>query len=159
MGPTSIRQDAREAAGTEETWWLNEDWEEVTSPLAGGSWDHVWLVVRADFVEDQGASTLRVTDLKTGRVREESHLDQLRLYATAALSVYEVDRVISRALYSDHGLSLEQDHDVCELAPQQRFWAERARPLFEDDTFEAKPGDHCRWCYQAKGRGGQCRYG
>ena len=152
-----IEQLRNAGAETEQTWWIDKHWQEV----AAGDWDNAWLLIRADFTDIPDDGRVRVTDLKTGKLRETEHKDQLRLYATAALSLYEdADSAVARALYADHGVSIEREYLRIDLKRQQAYYTKRAKPLFNSSRYDPTPSeDACRWCFQAKSRGGNCQYG
>lgn len=93
----------------------------------------------------------RVIDFKTGRVNE-SHEEQLSLYALATLLMYpEATSVETELWYLDSGDKTAQVFPASDLPALKEYWESVAKPMFEDKSFQCKPGDACRFCWFRKG--------
>jgi len=103
-----------------------------------------------------------VADLKTGKMREEEHLDQLGLYAVGVLAEHkEVEDVETAVLYADHPMQqhknpLKKEYSRKDFDELRSQWEERAGKMLNDDIFAPRPGHYCRWCSYSKQRGGAC---
>jgi hypothetical protein len=106
--------------------------------------------------------TVNVVDWKTGR-KYDTHIMDARLYALAALKMFpEAKRADVRFLYVDRSPNSGGIAYACERKVEAEL--EREADLFNheflNDTFyPARPGTHCRWCYQSKSAGGLCAFG
>jgi hypothetical protein len=94
----------RDMIVVEETWAFRKDW----SRTVWNDWTECWLRVKLDVAWIDG-STVFIVDSKTGKFNPryglESYVEQLDLYATAALLIYsDVPglKVIPALYYLDH---------------------------------------------------------
>ncbi len=124
--------------------------------------------VRARFIFDaiirpreENDWTVKVVDWKTGR-KYETHIMDARLYALAALKMFpEAQRADVQFHYVDRapngGVAYACERSVI---PELEKFADLFNHEFLNDTlYPARPGVHCRWCYQSKTAGGLCAFG
>lgn len=150
----------------EDTWAFTKHWEET----AWDDWAHCWLRIKLDCAHHEDDTTLVVTDWKTGRFRpdqNEDYVEQLELYALAALLLHEhIEQVKPRLVYVDHGLVYPSDEPLIytrkDIPKLKKLWEKRTKAMLSDKKFAPRPNDKCRWCYyrasnKAAG-GGQCKY-
>lgn len=146
----------------EEDWAFTKDWTQTQ----WNDWNGCVLRVKLDAAEwlDDG-DTLVVTDWKSGKFREEmneDYVEQLELYALAALVLYpQLKEVRPRLYYVDLGLVYPPEAkplvftraDVDRL---KKLWAKRTKPMLSDMRFAPKPNNKCHWCWygQSKKREG-----
>ena len=113
-------------------------------------------------VLDVSGGEAYVGDLKSGKIREEEHEDQLSLYAAAVLSTEQgVEEVTAAVFYSDHPLKkdvnpLSKTYKISELKGLRKSWDDRAGKMLADDIFAPKANPTCRYCDYSKKRGGAC---
>jgi CRISPR/Cas system-associated exonuclease Cas4 (RecB family) len=103
-----------------------------------------------------------VIDWKTGR-RYESHAMDARLYALAAMKMFPKARTVNvNFRYVDEVPSAKSLLYMCERSAEKELekYADLFNNEFLNDTiYPARPGPHCRWCYQRKSAGGLCAFG
>lgn len=150
----------------EDTWAFTKDWTETT----WDDWVGCWLRIKLDCAHHQDETTLVVTDWKTGRFRperNEEYVEQLELYALAALLLHpHLERVGVRLAYTDLGVMFPAEELLWftpkDMSGLKKLWAKRVKPMMSDKTFVPKPNNFCRWChYRASNKaagGGQCKY-
>ena len=153
----------------EQTWALTKTWTRTV----WNDWDQCWLRIKLDCARHIPAERLMVTyDWKTGRYREnqqEEYLQQLELYALAALVLHEaVDRVHPKLIYLDAGIVYPTDEaDPLEytrkdISRLKKAWIKRTKAMMKDKRFAPRPNDKCRWCYyradNKSNGGGQCKF-
>ena len=142
---------------------LTEDWN------ATGWFDaDAWCRVKMDFVvlPDGDDRTLRVIDLKTGKMKPE-HRDQVELYALggfcAAWPSFKDDAPPSSIMvelwYSDQGQIIDAEYVLSEVSGLKKLWVKRTRKMLSDTKFIAKPGGYCGYCDFAAKKDGPCRFG
>lgn len=155
----------------QETWAFTRAWTRTV----WNDWDGCWLRVKLDCAHREG-DTLIVTDWKTGKLRTDrpdrlaDYLEQLELYATAALLLHpEVKQVQVRLGFLDHDQFYPGVDDQPLLYTSQdlpgllKTWEKRVKPIFADKRFAPKANDGCRWCWygqskKREGGPGLCRY-
>lgn len=151
----------------EDTWAFTKDWGESR----WDDWINCWVRIKLDCAHHEDQTTLIVTDWKTGKFRaemNEAYMEQLELYALAALMLYEhIEVVKPRLVYLDHGVIhppsekplIFKRADVNKL---KKLWAKRVKPMLSDTVFAPKPNNFCRWCYYRASNkdagGGQCKF-
>lgn len=152
----------------EDTWALRKDW----SRTVWNDWDGCHLRVKVDVARlIDGSEVMEIIDWKTGKFKEdknEEYLQQLELYATAALQLNpEVKEVRCSLKYTDLGLSFPNDGPKifvrADLPKLKKEWDKRTRAMLLDKTFAPRPNSHCRWCWygqskKADGGPGLCKF-
>jgi hypothetical protein len=138
----------------EKQWGFNANWK----PTAYFGKD-IWLrsVIDAGVLyEDMSAE---VIDHKTGKNRG-GYMDQLELFATAVFcQMAPVVHVTTRLQFVEH-----EEVEIAEFPVRDRDkliakWNKKVEPMFNDETFNPRPGEACRFCDWSKSKGGQCRFG
>ena len=98
-----------------------------------------------------------VADHKSGKIKQEEHTDQLRLYALTSFIQYpELEEVEAQILYIDHGERLRMTFHRKDLQELKDYWDNRAGKMMADDVFSPKPNSTCRYCAYSKSKGGPC---
>jgi hypothetical protein len=153
----------------EDTWAFTKDWDQTT----WDDWVHCWVRIKLDCAEHEDEDTLIVNDWKTGKFRKElneTYIEQLELYALAALLLHEhIEKVKPRLVYLDHGIIYPEPDSFDELIftrqdiPKlKQLWAKRTGPMLRDKIFAPRPNNLCCWCFFRKSNaangGGQCKY-
>jgi len=104
-------------------------------------------------------NTVDVVDHKTGKP-SPSHAEQAELYAISVFIRYPaVQSATVRYWYLDLGSESVYRFERSALAGMITQWEKKVGPMLNDTVFAPKPGQHCNWCYQAKSKGGACKYG
>lgn len=167
--PEEFKQVKAEKIKTvEATWVWTQDWKEETT---FNDWARAWVRVKVDVCYvNIGANVSVPIDLKTGRMREDkqaSYLQQLELYALAALLKYPDTKGTSpRLWYLDAGVIYpDGGKDQPELLYTQddvpklkKIWAARIKPMFAAKAFPPDPSAACQWCHFRKSNGGPCKF-
>lgn len=154
----------------EDTWAFAKDWEITVY----NDWKNCVLRVKLDVGEffKEGKKIVYVpTDWKSGRFYEEKneeYVEQLELYALAAMVVYpHIDEVRPRLVYADIDVVYpDPDKPLVftrdDIEPLKKLWAKRTRPMLNDTRFAPRPGNYCTRCFHRKSNaangGGQCKY-
>lgn len=129
--------------------WVRVEWND---------WKNAWLRTKVDALVLDGTRAI-VTDFKTGRIRY-TYGDQLEIYGIAVLSAHEeITDVKAQIMYLDAGAQpVVANYKRKHLHDLQQKWERRVAPMFEDTTFKATPGKHCKWCHYRKSNGGPCEH-
>jgi len=149
----------------EDTWAFTSNWDETS----WDDWVHCWVRIKLDCAHHLEFNTMVVSDWKTGKIRQEmveDYMEQLELYALAALLLHEhIEAVIPRLCFTDQGEIYPRDPIVyvrSEMEDLKKKWTKRVKPMMTDTVFAPRPNDKCRWCfYRASNKtngGGQCKY-
>lgn len=151
----------------EDNWSFTKDWDETQ----WDDWIHCWLRIKLDCAHHEDDETLIITDWKTGKFRaemNEEYVEQLELYALAALLLHEhIQQVKPRLAYLDLGITYpEADKPLvftrADIPRLKKLWEKRTKAMLSDQQFAPRPNDKCRWCfYRASNKaagGGQCKY-
>lgn len=151
----------------EDNWSFTKDWDETQ----WDDWINCWLRIKLDCAHHEDDETLVITDWKTGKFRpemNEEYVEQLELYALAALLLHEhIQQVKPRLVYLDLGLTYPTaDQPLvftrADIPKLKQLWAKRTKAMLNDKQFAPRPNDKCRWCfYRASNKaagGGQCKY-
>jgi len=151
----------------EDNWSFTKDWDETQ----WDDWIHCWLRIKLDCAHHEDDETLIITDWKTGKFRaemNEEYVEQLELYALAALLLHEhIQQVKPRLAYLDLGITYpEADKPLiftrADIPKLKKLWEKRTKAMLSDKQFAPRPNDKCRWCfYRASNKaagGGQCKY-
>jgi CRISPR/Cas system-associated exonuclease Cas4 (RecB family) len=153
----------------EDTWAFTKNWDETV----WNDWVHCWVRIKLDCAEHEDETTLLINDWKTGKYRtdnSEDYIEQLELYALAALLLYEhVEVVKPRLVYLDHGIIYPipgSDEELVftrdDITKLKKLWEKRVKPMLRDKTFAPRPNNFCHWCHFRKSNvahgGGQCKY-
>lgn len=151
----------------EDNWSFTKDWDETQ----WDDWIHCWLRIKLDCAHHEDDETLIITDWKTGKFRiemNEEYVEQLELYALAALLLHEhIQQVKPRLAYLDLGITYpeagkELVFTRVDIPRLKKLWEKRTKPMLSDKVFAPRPNDKCRWCfYRASNKaagGGQCKY-
>lgn len=154
----------------EDTWAFTSSWDQTV----WNDWINCWVRIKLDVGEffKEGKSIIYVpTDWKTGQFKDEKneeYLEQLELYALAALLIHpHVDEVRPRLVYVDQDIEYPNPEQPLsfkrkDLAALKKLWEKRTKPMLNDTRFAPRPGNYCRFCFyragNAAGGGGQCKY-
>lgn len=150
----------------EDTWAFTIDWART----AWDDWKNCVSRIKLDFahVEMRGKKRiLIITDWKTGkfsRWKLEEYLEQLELYALAALILYpDVDEIWPRLVFTDQNIVHPQEEGEIkfthtDLKRLKLLWHRRVSPMLCDTKFAPRPGDHCSRCHFRKDNGGPCKF-
>lgn len=156
------------AGVVEDNWAFTKDWQETQ----WNNWAHCWVRIKLDcahFVEDD---VLVVTDWKTGKFRpekNEEYVEQLELYALAALLLYpHLSAVYPYLAYTDQGTVYPPDGEPMvftrdDVPKLTKLWAKRVAPMMNDKIFAPRANEGCRWCWygqskKSAGGPGLCKY-
>lgn len=155
----------------EDTWAFTNKWDET----AWNDWVGCWVRIKLDCAHHEDEETLIVSDWKTGKFRpekNEEYVEQLELYALAALLLHEHIEVVkprlvyldAEVIYPEPGsddeaqLTFVRD-DIDRLT---RLWVQRTKPMLTDKKFAPRPNFLCQWCFFRKANaangGGQCKF-
>jgi RecB family exonuclease len=149
----------------EDNWAFTKEWGRTTST----DWANCWLRIKLDFAQLITPTFMKVRDWKTGKLRDELHeeyLEQLELYALAALMLFPDLEVVEPELdYLDLGL-IYPDPDKGEplryyrsdVERLRKTWEKRVAPMFKDKRFAPRPNDKCNWCHYRAENKGPCKY-
>lgn len=152
----------------EDNWAFTKDWDET----AWNDWAKCWVRIKLDCADHEDDETLIITDWKTGKFRPELHeeyLEQLELYALAALLLYpHIQRVKPRLVYLDQGTVYPaQNHELVfirsDILKLKKLWAKRTKAMLNDKLFAPRPNNKCKWCWygqsgKANGGPGLCKF-
>lgn len=126
----------------EELWPFTKDLE----PLPGKFHPQAKLYAKADACYVDG-STVRIYDWKTGRIRQESHLDQLELYAVCAWRRNQMaKRVEGQLFYLREDKVATETFDKPRLAELDKKWLDIGHKILSETEFAATPGGACQFC-------------
>ncbi len=171
-----LRKEAKKEPdrfNVESTWAFRSDWSETT----WNDWNGCWLRVKIDAArfsfEEKDCITIDVYDWKTGKFSPQynvhQYMMQQHLYGTSALQRYagRYKYVIVRPhlVFLDAGVEYtggEGDPIVYtdeQKKPMVKEWTNRVKPMLNDSTFKATPGNACRFCHFKKSNGGPCKFG
>lgn len=161
-----MRKADPESVTVETTWAFRADWTETK----WNDWAGCRLRVKLDVAQLED-DTLTITDWKTGKYSPQwnlqGYVDQVELYATAALTLYGGDlpavRVVPRLVFLDAGVvypHLEETKvfTVADAPRLRKTWEKRAKPMLADKKFAPRPSSKCRWCHFRKENGGPCKF-
>lgn len=152
----------------EETWAFRKDWTRTTYD----DWNNCHLRVKVDLAVRDG-DTVTVVDHKTGKFSPQYNLDQymeqLDLYATAALQIYGDVKVAPELHFLDHGIVYPADetpdgkavtptYTQAQLPDLKKTWAAKTRAMLADKTFAPRPSRACTWCHFRKDNAGPCQF-
>lgn len=140
---------------------VEEEWA-FTKNLDPTSWfaKDCWLRIKVDLVLPLPKRIIRVTDYKTGRVKDRGEYDdQLELYALGAMLMFnDVDEVQTTIRYIDHGIEPERTFDYQKYPQLRSSWLNRVKKMQNDVEFKPTPGYACRFCDFASNKGGPCEF-
>lgn len=155
-----LKDFRRRRARTELEWAFTSAWT-PTGWLAPDA----WLRMKLDVLHEQTAPpAVYVGDYKTGRVYPE-HAQQRSLYGLGALTLVKLGALAGGAkattvtvehLYTDTTQLATEQYGLKDLEPLKAEWVRRTEQMLNDTTYNAQPGNHCRWCKFAVSRGGPC---
>lgn len=151
----------------EDNWAFTKDWDET----AWNNWTECFVRIKLDCAHHEEDTVLVVTDWKTGKFRpelNEEYVEQLELYALAALLLHEhIQLVKPRLAYLDLGVTYpeagaELVFTRADIPKLKKLWEKRTKAMLNDKQFAPRPNDKCRFCFyrssnKANG-GGQCRF-
>lgn len=151
----------------EDNWSFTKDWDETQ----WDDWINCWLRIKLDCAHHHDDETLIITDWKTGKFRpemNEEYVEQLELYALAALLLHEhIQQVKPRLAYLDLGITYpeagaELVFTRADIPKLKKLWEKRTKAMLNDKQFAPRPNDKCRWCFYRSSNkvagGGQCKY-
>lgn len=151
----------------EDNWAFTKDWDETR----WDDWIKCWVRIKLDCAEEVAGDVMIITDWKTGKFRpelNEDYIEQLELYATAALILHpHIVEVRPRLVYLD----VNEIYPPAEaplvftqkdLPKLKKLWDKRVKPMMNDTRFAPRPNNKCHWCFYRAGNkangGGQCKF-
>lgn len=151
----------------EDTWAFTKTWDETQ----WNDWVGCWVRIKLDCAIHHDETALIVRDWKTGKFRpdqNEEYVEQLELYALAALLLHEhLEAVEPELWYLDHGIIYPKPENKLvftreDIPRLKKLWEKRTKAMMNDKRFAPRPNDKCCWCFyrnsnKANG-GGQCQY-
>lgn len=159
-----------ESMVVEDTWAFTRVWTET----AWNDWNGCWVRIKLDCARydpaDEAYETLVPYDWKTGKFRpekNEEYLEQLELYALAALLLHDhVKRVTPFLVYVDLGRVYPagtKDEPVMvytrdDIPRLKKAWEQRVKAMLSDTVFAPRPNNFCNWCHFRAENGGPCKY-
>lgn len=151
---------AAEDKVVEQQWAFNDRWTATGwFDKANAKHGAAWLRTIVDYGVAYEDNVIEVVDWKTGKVYGHN-ADQVELFALATMRYFRpAVQVITRLVYFDAGI---EQTDVFDAKDQDKLiakWQGKVRPMFEDEKFLPRPGNHCYRCDFAKSKGGVCRFG
>lgn len=138
---------------------LEAEWAFLEQQLEPCAWfdKRAWLRSKVDCAVLCDGGVIRIIDYKTGKVQPAELEEQLELYGFAGHSYFRgVELVQGELWFLDHGHVETRRYPIADLPKLERLWRARSAPMLADRTFPARPGQACRFCPYAKGRGGPC---
>lgn len=151
----------------EDNWSFTRNWDKTS----WDDWIGCWVRIKLDCAHHEDEETLVVTDWKTGKFRpelNEEYVEQLELYALAALLLHEHIQVVKpRLVYLDVGVVYPAQDDKmvftrADIPKLKKLWEKRTKAMMNDKQFAPRPNDKCRWCFYRSSNkaagGGQCKY-
>ena len=147
----------------EDNWSFTKTWDET----AWNDWIGCWVRIKLDCAHHIEDDVMVVTDWKTGKFRVEQndgYIEQLELYALAALMLYpHLKEVRPRLAYLDVGVIFPaEDKPIvftqADVPKLKKLWEKRTKPMLSDTTFAPRPNDKCKWCHFRKSNGGPCKF-
>lgn len=142
-------------------WAFTEKWEPVDW-FAKNAW--VRIKIDAFYFLLKNRKSASIDDFKTGKPKDHHQL-QLSLYGIGAFEKYpELEEARTRLLYLDHPQKNGANPTLeiytrDELPKMKKAWLKRVKPMLADETFKAKPGHDCRFCFFRKSNRGPCAHG
>lgn len=131
---------------------IDRNWQEVDfkDPDA-------WLRGIIDLYATDGPKAT-ILDWKSGKKRDYS--DQVKVYATAVLSIHPSIQEIAPSIYF---IDLKKEVTYSpiystDLPQLQRELKERLDAIDNEKIFAPNPSTNCRWCHYRKENGGPCRW-
>lgn len=151
----------------EDNWAFTNKW----APTEWDNWIECWVRIKLDCAHHTDETTMVVKDWKTGKLRPELHeeyLEQIELYALAALLLHEwLERVRIELCYLDLGVVYPDPEDPkagsaeyvrADIPRLKKLWEKRVAPMFKDRIFAPRPNQWCRTCHYRAANGGPCKY-
>lgn len=147
----------------EDNWSFTKDWDET----AWDDWIGCWVRIKLDCAHHENEDTLIVTDWKTGKFRaemNEEYVEQLELYALAALLLHEhLQAVKPRLAYLDQGTIYPEEgkelvYTRADIPKLKKLWEKRTKAMMNDTVFAPRPNDKCKWCFFSASKNGPCKY-
>ncbi len=138
---------------------LTSEWK-----VTGWFYKDAWVRLKIDVLDCMGKKKWKVIDWKSGNLKNDhsGYDEQLEFYAMAIMIAFpEVEEVIAELGFTDHGVTLTRPAGCLtrkEMEAVHTKWKNKIRPMFADKRFAPRPGNHCRWCYQSRNRGGTCEF-
>jgi hypothetical protein len=153
-------------ARTEQEWAFDRQWV----PCDWKDWDRAWLRIKTDVCADsEKPPTVEIVDWKTGRPHLEDHKLQRSIYALGGLQLVQLGvlaggskntKLTTSHVYLDApDVTATEEFTFKQLPALKREWLARTKEMFEDTTYTARPGFHCKWCKFSKKNGGPCKEG
>lgn len=152
-----------ESMVVEDQWAFDIKWGESQ----WDNWAECWLRIKLDCAHHDSPVKMVVTDWKTGKFREssnEEYVEQLELYALAALLLYpRIEEVLPRLGYTDQGVFYPEPSKPLiftrdDIPRLKKMWEKRVKPMLSDTTFAPRPNDKCHWCHFSANKAGPCKY-
>lgn len=151
----------------EDMWAFTKDWTETQ----WNNWAACWVRIKLDCAHFEDENTLVVSDWKTGKFRpekNEEYIEQLELYALAALLQYEdrPDLVVkprlvyldAEVIYPEEGEDDDLTYTHKDIKRLQKLWEKRTKKMLNDKKFPPRANNFCSWCHFRKANGGPCKF-
>jgi len=149
----------------EQNWGFDRNWNEVDY----FDWTNCWLRVKVDVgwgANKKGSTVCHLVDNKTGKFSEydnEKYLEQLNLYAAAGAAKFPwIEEFHVQLYYTDLGITFPATGPKvitrAEALALQKKFSKQVAPMFNDERFDPKPNNGCRWCAFSKAKGGPCKF-
>lgn len=131
---------------------INSNW--TVNPKG---WSGAWMLGAYDatVVYNDEPKHVDMIDFKTGK-RYDSNDEQLELYALTAFLKWKPETVGTRLWYVDSGLEIVNEFRADQVPTLLSKWDAKARRLFNETAWNAKPSDKCKWCPVPASK---CRFG
>ena len=145
----------------EDTWAFTKSWDQTV----WNDWIKCWVRIKLDCAETdpEDDEVLIIRDWKTGKFwdsKNEEYIEQLELYALAALLLHDHIMVVKpKLVYLDQGIEFpEEDSKQEELLTFNRqdiprlkkAWEKRTRAMLNDTIFAPRPHQWCSTCFYRK---------
>lgn len=141
----------------EQQWAFDRQWH-TTGWFQKGA-NAAWLRTTVDFATAYEDMVVEVIDWKTGKMYGHN-ADQVELFALGTMRYFRpATKIITRLVYFDAGTELVDEFEAKDQDKLIAKWEGKVRPMFEDNTFMPRPGNHCYRCSFSRSKGGPCRFG
>lgn len=149
----------------EDTWAFTREWDQTR----WDDWTGCWVRIKLDCAHEEADNVLIIRDWKTGKFRlpkVEEYVEQLELYALAALLIYphleevhpKLDFLDEEVEYPRPGVDPDLVFKRSDLPALRKTWEKRVTPMLRDKRFSPRPNDLCRFCHYRAENGGPCKY-
>lgn len=144
----------------EQQWGYGAQWQPTGWFDRGG--EKVWFRSVLDVGLMYEDLSYELVDWKSGK-RYGSNDEQMETQALAVMKRFKpVKHVTTRLAYMDEKGNNPFEFAEFPVSHMQRLadkWEKKVQPMFDDTMFAPRPNDKCRFCFQAKSKGGKCAFG